>query len=60
MLIKFCGKNLFDVFCGKGWDNWTRFEVVANNNRRLLKFVSGASVPEEEMRAIRRRFTGAK
>lgn len=33
-----------DVFTGKGWDNWTRFET----NGRSLKMVAGTRVTKDE------------
>lgn len=35
MLIKQVSKNMYDIFVGNGWENWTR--LVVDKRRLLLK-----------------------
>jgi hypothetical protein len=37
-------QTVVDVFVGKGWDNWTRFE----KSGRILKKLAGQSVTDAE------------
>lgn len=57
MIVKFCGKGVFDVFVGKGWDNWTRFEIISAQGKKYLHKLTGQNVPAQVMGALRSRFT---
>lgn len=41
-------KNVVDVFTGKGWENWTRFERQGKH----LKMVGGQPVSEAEYKEL--------
>lgn len=48
VVVKRCGKFI-DVFTGKGWENWSRFE----NTGKGLKLVSGSPVSEEAFKLVK-------
>jgi hypothetical protein len=56
MLIKRVNKQLFDVFRGNGWENWSRFRK--EKNRVLL--VTGDVVTKEEYAAISKEILNVK
>ena len=56
MLIKRVNKQLFDVFRGNGWENWSRFR--REKSRVLL--VTGDVVTKEEYSAISKEILNAK
>jgi hypothetical protein len=56
MHIKRVNKQLFDVFRGNGWENWSRFR--REKNRVLL--VTGDVVTKEEYSAISKEILNAK
>jgi len=35
--------NLYDVFMGEGWENWSRYSLVKG---RYLSFVNGKELPK--------------
>jgi hypothetical protein len=41
--IRYVGKGLVDVFTGKGWNNWSRFEL----KDRKIVLVKGQPVSKE-------------
>lgn len=45
------GKKV-DVFTGKGWGNWTRFEVTRSNGKAFLKKVAGQPMSNEDFKAL--------
>ena len=56
MKIISLGHNLFDVFVGDGWENWTR--VRYNKQQRLLVKVNGANLPKEMVKQISQKVAG--
>ena len=42
MTIRFINAHLFDIFWGKGWDNWARIQ----NNKGFLKQTAGIDIPK--------------
>lgn len=43
-------KELFDIFTGKGWDNWTRF----HKTKGALRMVAGEAITDEQYKVLRR------
>lgn len=41
MLIKQINKNLYDVFLGKGWNNWGRFLIKYTPTGKQIKQIRG-------------------
>lgn len=56
MLIKPVKKNLFDVFFGQGWENWSRFEVKGT----YLKKVGGNNLSPANIAAVKEVVYGNK
>ena len=44
--------KFIDVFTGKGWDNYSRFEHMG----KYLKLVKGVGVSDEEYKELLRRY----
>lgn len=39
--------RVYDAFKGEGWENWTRFMAVKNNQKTVFMHVSGAPIDKE-------------
>lgn len=44
--------NVIDVFTGKGWTNWSRFEVSMQQGKFRLKLIKGVPMIREEFRQL--------
>lgn len=44
LTLKWVNENVVDVFRGRGWENWSRFEKVGNH----FKMISGAPLTTQE------------
>ena len=51
-LIKKVNDNVIDVFCDKGWNNWSRFEVEKKGSRMMLKLVKGLPMTQENFKQL--------
>jgi hypothetical protein len=58
MIIKKLDATHFDIFWGKGWDNWARFRIEYNpeNSRKFLRQEKGIEVPKPVMAELLTRF----
>lgn len=56
VVIKFCAKNIFDVFAERGWDTWARFQIAQTNGKRYLRKLGGGEIPGNAMEEIKERF----
>lgn len=52
MIQKQVNDTTIDVFTGKGWDNWTRFEVSHKHGRLFLKMVKGTPMSKEDFKKL--------
>lgn len=52
MELKRVGENMLDVFTGKGWTQWSRFEVSFNHNRLNLKLIKGSPMSKADFRQL--------
>lgn len=52
MIIKKVNEHLIDVFVGNGWNNWSRFEVMFNHGKLLLKLVKGNPMHKEQFQDL--------
>ena len=51
-VFKKVNESLIDVFCGVGWNQWSRFEVKFENGRGVLKLVKGRPMEKAEFRQL--------
>ena len=51
-VFKKVNESLIDVFCGIGWNQWSRFEVKFENGRGVLKLVKGRPMEKAEFRQL--------
>ena len=56
IVIKFCARNVFDVFAEHGWNTWARFQVSAANGKRHLRKLGGGELPPSAINEIKERF----
>lgn len=47
MIVKKVSESILDVFCGNGWLQWSRFEVVFLKGRLTLKLIKGQPMSKE-------------
>lgn len=52
MIHKQVNDTTIDVFTGKGWSNWTRFEVSHKHNKLFLKMVKGTPMSKEDFHQL--------
>lgn len=55
MKICFLNQQTIDVFCGKGWDNWTRFSLTRKGHNIFFHKITGANLTKEDMHQLRER-----
>jgi hypothetical protein len=62
MIIKRIDATHFDVFWGTGWDNWARFNIEYNveKKHKFLRQEKGIEVPRPVMQELITRFTVRK
>jgi hypothetical protein len=49
MIYKHVFKNTVDVFTGKGWENWSRFQLQG----KQLKLIKGQPLSKEDYTKLR-------
>lgn len=52
MFIKRLKPNVYDVFIGNGWDNWTR---IRRNGPDSLQFVAGRELHRNALNEVKKR-----
>jgi len=50
--VKFIDRNHCDVFFGKGWENWTRFEIKRIKGKVFPIKLQGAPLPSETFKEL--------
>ena len=48
IVVKQASDTVVDVFTGKGWSNWTRFEVQHKQGKLHLRLVKGSPMSKED------------
>lgn len=52
IVVKKADEKTLDVFTGKGWVNWSRFEVHFNHNKLGLKLIKGTPMRKEDYKQL--------
>jgi hypothetical protein len=52
MLVKKVNEKTLDVFVGKGWTGWSRFEAAFNHGKLLLRLVKGSPMRKEDFKQL--------
>jgi hypothetical protein len=52
MIIRKLDERTIDVFCGLGWNQWSRFEVQFDKGRGSLKLVKGRPMDKVDFRNL--------
>lgn len=45
MLIKNINNNTLDVFINNGWDNWARYKITREAQKKVLTQIAGETLP---------------
>ena len=46
-------KNLLDVFCGDGWEKWTRFLLLHKKGSVSFRKIGGVALSPGDMQQLR-------
>lgn len=52
MIVKKLNDKTIDVFVGKGWNNWSRFNIEYQKGRMLLKLIKGSPMRNEDFKEL--------
>jgi len=52
MKIIHLNENVVDVFTGKGWDNWTRFEIKFIKGKVYPKKIGGQAMESRDFQTL--------
>jgi hypothetical protein len=52
ILVKKASETVLDVFTGKGWSNWSRFDLIHEKGRPILKLIKGKPMSKEDFKQL--------